>query len=84
MLEWPAHKNDNSSALVTTQVQELKAELHIAEINRLRELYSISQTELLAERAAKRRAEDEIDKERAIRRRLEDEVWTLRVKHKLG
>jgi hypothetical protein len=74
--------NDGSSA--TAQAQEPEAELHIAEINRLRKLYNVSQAELLAERAAKRRAEDEIDKERAIRRRLEDEVWALRVKHKLG
>ena len=75
------HENDGSSTIVQ---ERSDAELYITEINHLRRLYSTSQAELLAERAAKRRAEDETDKERAIRRTLEDEVWALRVKDKLG
>lgn len=67
-----------------SQTSNSEAELHLAQIERLRELYRASQAELMAERAAKRRAEDETDKERGIRRSLEDEVWTLRVKEKLG
>lgn len=64
------------------QPQRSECELHMEQISRLRDLYQISQAELSAERASKRRAEDEMDKERAIRRALEDEVWAMRIKEK--
>jgi hypothetical protein len=53
------------------------AEYHVQQIARLRELYRASQQELVIERAAKRRAEDEADRERTLRRKLEDDLWAI-------
>lgn len=83
------HKSKESEPLSTrqnnnpiTRTQRVGSELYAEQIERLRQLYLASQAELMAERAAKRRAEDETEKEREVRRALEDEIWALRVRDK--
>ncbi|KAF8306321.1 hypothetical protein DL93DRAFT_230367 [Clavulina sp. PMI_390] len=64
-----------NSTSATAQDADTSARTHLEQISRLQELYAMSQAELMKERVAKRKAEDEMEKERKLRRRLEDVLW---------